>query len=362
MHFLLVCIRFLLMYKKSLQKLGKGIVLVYLPRQFSNMRQIFLILALFIITLTTQAQSIGIGTTTPDPSAQLDVFSTDKGLLIPRIALTATNVASPVVNPATGLLVYNTDSAGADPYKVIPGFYYWNGTQWYPVVNKGKAPGDMQYWDGTKWVSIPVGAHGSVLTLCNGVPRWGSCDILSVTLTPQPQFQGMIDSYHSSAFDWPSDMYLDIAAWTNGGNPETRRALIKFDLAAIPANATIDSARLYLYTNPNPPNGNGVDANFGAANAGWVQRITSPWTVWNQYYWYNQPSVTSVNQVAIPQSTSSTSNADMLVTNLVKDMITSGNNGFHLRLQTEATYNIRQWGGGAYPDPTRRPKLVVWYH
>jgi hypothetical protein len=104
------------------------------------------------------------------------------------------------------------------------------------------------------------------------------------------------------------------------------------------------------------------DPNFGSNNSGWVQRITSPWTVWDQYFWNNPPSVTTVNQVVIPQSTSTTSNSELVVTDLVRDMRTSGNNGFHLRLQIEVTYNSRQWAGSLYPDPTRRPKLIVWYH
>jgi hypothetical protein len=326
------------------------------------MRQLFLTLSFILIVIITQAQTIGIGTTTPDPSAQLDVYNTEKGLLIPRMALTAANVASPVTNPAIGLLVYNTDSAGADPNKVIPGFYYWTGARWYPIVNKGKAPGDMQYWDGTKWVSIPVGTHGSVLTLCNGVPRWGGCDPGVITLGADPLFQGVIDDYYPTYFQYSQASLLDIQAWTHGGAPQNRRMLIKFDYSAIPAGATIDSARLYLYTHPNPTNGNLVDANFGSNNSGWVQRITSPWTVWDQYFWNNKPSVTTDNQVVIPQSTSTTSNSELVVTNLVRDMRTSGNNGFHLRLQTEVTYNSRQWAGTLYSDPARRPKLIVWYH
>ena len=53
----------------------------------------------------------GIGTTSPNTSAKLEVASTDKGFLPPRVALTATNAFSPIVGTAanaTGLLVYNT--------------------------------------------------------------------------------------------------------------------------------------------------------------------------------------------------------------------------------------------------------------
>lgn len=39
----------------------------------------------------------------------------------------------------------------------------------------GNSPGDLLYWNGTKWVTVPAGANGSTLTLCNGVPTWGGC-------------------------------------------------------------------------------------------------------------------------------------------------------------------------------------------
>ncbi len=79
------------------------------------------------------AQNVGISTTAgfvPDASAGLDISYTNKGLLVPRVALTATNAAGPITSPATSLLVYNTATAGTSPNNVTPGYYYWNGTAW----------------------------------------------------------------------------------------------------------------------------------------------------------------------------------------------------------------------------------------
>ncbi|HCF03919.1 hypothetical protein [Flavobacterium sp.] len=80
----------------------------------------------------------GIGTTTPEASAKLDVSSTNKGFLPPRIALTAMNSASPVTSPATGLLIFNTASAGTNPNQVTPGYYYWDGvnSKWVRLEDK----------------------------------------------------------------------------------------------------------------------------------------------------------------------------------------------------------------------------------
>ncbi|MBV6406178.1 MAG: hypothetical protein GFGODING_02963 [Flavobacteriales bacterium] len=101
------------------------------------MRSVVLLFA-GMLTVPAIAQNIGINASgaAPDASAVLDLdvaahpAADKKGLLIPRMALTATNVAAPVVAPATSLLVYNTATAGAPPNNVTPGFYYWNGTTW----------------------------------------------------------------------------------------------------------------------------------------------------------------------------------------------------------------------------------------
>jgi hypothetical protein len=94
-----------------------------------------LLFLMVCISLPIMAQT-GIGTTTPNASAKLDVVATDKGFLPPRVALTATNAFSPITgtsSAATGLLVYNTASAGSIPNNVVPGYYYWNGSAWIQI-------------------------------------------------------------------------------------------------------------------------------------------------------------------------------------------------------------------------------------
>jgi hypothetical protein len=90
---------------------------------------------IFVLAFFTGNAQTGIGTTTPSPSAKLEVASSNQGFLPPRIALTATNAASPVTSPATGLLVYNTATAGTAPNNVAPGYYYWNGSAWVAILS-----------------------------------------------------------------------------------------------------------------------------------------------------------------------------------------------------------------------------------
>lgn len=85
------------------------------------MRTLAPIFLLFTAPLFSQ---VGIGTTTPDASAQLDISSSSKGLLTPR--MTSAQRTS-ITNPATGLLVFQTDAT--------QGFYYYNGSSWTNLSN-----------------------------------------------------------------------------------------------------------------------------------------------------------------------------------------------------------------------------------
>jgi hypothetical protein len=101
------------------------------------------LLSFFIFVANILKAQTGIGTSTPNASAKLDVYATDKGFLPPRVALTGTTDLTTIKNslgvsitPATGLLVYNTATAGTSPNNVIPGYYYYSGTTWVSLSPK----------------------------------------------------------------------------------------------------------------------------------------------------------------------------------------------------------------------------------
>jgi len=74
------------------------------------MKQIFTLLAAVVLTATTYAQ-VGIGTTNPNTSAALDITSTTKGFLPPRMTTTERNA---IGTPATGLVIFNTTTNGLE--------------------------------------------------------------------------------------------------------------------------------------------------------------------------------------------------------------------------------------------------------
>ncbi len=150
-------------------------------------------------------------------------------------------------------------------------------------------------------------------------------------------------------------------AWTTGGELLVGRGIFKFDMSAIPANATIISAKLSLYSTPNPLNGNQVDANFGSNNAMYIERVTSSWNA--TLNWPNQPFGDNATQVSIPHTNQSIFDLiDVNVANLVAPMIIPGNNnGFKIRLQNESFYNLRNFCSSKHANTAKRPKLVITY-
>jgi hypothetical protein len=81
------------------------------------------------------SQNVGIGTQTPNASAKLELSDAARGFLPPRVSLLATNnSSSPVASPATGLMVYNTATAGSGTTAVSPGYYYYDGSNWVKML------------------------------------------------------------------------------------------------------------------------------------------------------------------------------------------------------------------------------------
>ena len=121
-------------------------------------KAVLLVFLLLSMSILVHAQT-GIGTTSPDASARLEVAASDKGFLPPRIALTGINVASPVTNPSNGLLIFNTASAGTGTNRVTPGYYFWNNSAaiWQRLasdVNIGDVKTGFQSADHNGWIRL----------------------------------------------------------------------------------------------------------------------------------------------------------------------------------------------------------------
>lgn len=86
-----------------------------------------LLLLLFYCSLNAQ---VGIGTSSPDKDAMLEVVSSDKGILLPRVELESLSMPNPLTAHVAGMIVYNTASNGTNLNTVFPGLYYNDGQSW----------------------------------------------------------------------------------------------------------------------------------------------------------------------------------------------------------------------------------------
>jgi len=132
----------------------------------------------------------------PHQSAMLDVKSTSKGVLVPRMT---TSQRNSINSPAKGLLVFDTNTNT---------FWFHNGSSWKDLgsdttltesqvdifvsdngyltsevdgdpFNEIELPvnpsvGTMVYYNGSNWSTIPPGNNDDKLCYCNGIPMWGS--------------------------------------------------------------------------------------------------------------------------------------------------------------------------------------------
>jgi hypothetical protein len=96
---------------------------------------LYLFILITVPALLHSQENVGIGTQHPDESAVLDVYSTDKGMLLPRMG-SMERMAIP--NPATGLLVYDDDQNT---------LYQYNGTNWERVGSKWSEANNKIYYN-----------------------------------------------------------------------------------------------------------------------------------------------------------------------------------------------------------------------
>jgi trimeric autotransporter adhesin len=98
-----------------------------------KINKLFSLLILLCLRKTIYAQqNIGIGTSTPNASALLDIKSSTKGLLIPRINLISETDVTTIVSPQLSLLIYNSNNTLPDG----DGYYYWGGNKWTKLATR----------------------------------------------------------------------------------------------------------------------------------------------------------------------------------------------------------------------------------
>jgi microcystin-dependent protein len=147
-----------------------------------NILPLLILLSACALYCSPATAQTGIGTTTPDNNAMLDIPSTQKGLLLPRLTAAQQATLAASLTPAQlGMLV--TDAATGKPL-------YWTGAAWQDMatstvtataplaisstnniaLNPGTAVGDLITWDGANWVNMQPATQHFTLTVDNRQP------------------------------------------------------------------------------------------------------------------------------------------------------------------------------------------------
>lgn len=126
-------------------------------------KQMFLItysILLSILTVQVAAKlKLGTNILTINSNSLLELDNTTKEMLIPRLALSATNLTTPLCKHIKGMVVYNTATVGKAPNNVMPGYYYNDGAAWKRMATSSEI-NDL-YLNNGALVSNRIVAQGS---------------------------------------------------------------------------------------------------------------------------------------------------------------------------------------------------------
>ncbi|WP_353721018.1 exosporium glycoprotein BclB-related protein [Dyadobacter sp. 676] len=166
----------------------KNLYILNAPLLSLKSRGTFLAILLTLFAFAANAQ-VGVGTISPDPSAQLDVQSTTKGALIPRMTDTQRTA---IPSPATGLLVYQTNGNA--------GFWYYTGTEWVPLKSTPTS-------SSSTIIPYASGTPAIMTTLAGGLAGTGSVVGFGINTPGVSLLGGLVDATNltNMAFSMPRD-------------------------------------------------------------------------------------------------------------------------------------------------------------
>ncbi len=192
-------------------------------------------LAVFLIQIPRNGytQQVGIGTNSPQASAALEVSSSNKGMLTPRLSSASRNA---IANPAFGLLVFDTDLAG---------FMVFDGFQWRALVYadaQNPAPVERSV-NGLGYHSLlgsTVAISGN--TLICGAPAYS---------TPARENMGAVFVFSKSTGGWKQQNVILPYDSANGDNFGGSLAISGDYIAVGAVNKTVNgvarAGKVYVY-------------------------------------------------------------------------------------------------------------------
>lgn len=197
--------------------------------------------------ISATAQNMAINTTgaAPNASTALDISSTDKGILIPRVVLVSNTDPISTAKPE-GLLVYNNGGSFGSS-----GFYSWNGSTWVRLGLPSGTTGQTLRHDGDKWIaSSKIYNNGNNVGISTTIPRAalnvydGGESITQTNFTQSVSNAGLLITS-----EYSNGAYTPGVFWsTSNNNPTLPKASIHLQLAP-------DDSKLIFGTSTHYPAG-----------------------------------------------------------------------------------------------------------
>jgi hypothetical protein len=157
---------------------------------------------------------------------------------------------------------------------------------------------------------------------------------------------------------------ITATAWTNSNSNVFQRTLFSFNLLAIPIKSTVQSATLYLYSDPAYSSSSAAESNsqLSGSNAVYLEQLIGPWDQ-SIVTWNSQPSTTTTGRIYITPSTSTTENRQVNLTSLVQAWVNDpgSNYGLKMYLENEVKYRARNYASTDHSNTALRPKLIITY-
>lgn len=290
----------------------------------------------------------GIGTLSPDASSLLDVTSTSKGILIPRMTKTQRDA---IASPAIGLLIYQTNST--------PGFYYYSGSAWAPISTKG-ASTSLSNLASTTSINQHLQPNAdNTLDLGSTTKRWNELYVNSIKFmdgtTQSTAGGGGGTTYTAGSGINISGSVISNTGDTNAGDDITNTTSAGGDLGGTYPNPSVNKIRGVNVSSTSPVLGQVLK--YNSLTSQWepgtdnntAYTATSPLNISGTVVSLNNSGVTAGTYGSATQVPQFTVDAKGLITSVSNVTITGGGGGAETDPQvgTNTTNKVPKWDGTA---------------
>ena len=177
------------------------------------LKQLTLLAVCLLLGLTSRAQvKVGDNPTTINANSVLEMESTTKGMLLPRLTLSSTTSFAPLAAHVAGMTVYNTATAG----DVTPGFFYNDGSKWVRIASPVAALNTTQ---------------GPLITVSNGTGATFTSMSVAVDTTALKAF--MSSAIQNGAITGKNTSAGSLITVTNGAGASFTAMTVAVDTAAL---------------------------------------------------------------------------------------------------------------------------------